>query len=92
MAVGIYFPEANFTSKQYGEVVKRLEQAGEGMPKGRLHHTCFGDENNLQVFDVWESQETFDKFGEKLLPIMAEIGYEPPVPMIAPVHNIIVGR
>ncbi|HKH66695.1 MAG TPA: hypothetical protein VKA75_04940 [Reyranella sp.] len=92
MAIGVYFPEANFTAKQYGEVVKRLEQAGMGMPTGRLHHVSFGEETNLQVFDVWESQETFDKFGETLLPIMAEIGHAPPVPMIAPAHNIIVGR
>lgn len=82
---------ASFTSKQYNEVVKRLEQAGAGMPKGRLYHASFGDENNLQVFDVWESQETFDKFGEKLLPICAEVGYHPPEPMIAPVYKIIGG-
>ena len=62
------------------------------MPKGRLYHASFGDKNNLQVFDVWESQETFAKFGETLLPIMAEIGYKPPAPKFSPVHNTIIGR
>jgi hypothetical protein len=91
MAIGVYFSEANFTSEQYRDAVKRLEAAGVGAPEGRLYHVAFGDENNLQVFDVWESQQTFDKFGEKLMPILAEVGYQPPTPMIAPVHNIIVG-
>jgi hypothetical protein len=91
MAISVYFPEAKFTATQYAEVLKRLEQAGAGTPKGRLYHSSFGDENNLQIFDVWESQEAFAKFGETLLPIMAEIGYQPPTPMFAPVHNTIVG-
>ena len=92
MAISVYFAEANFTAKQYAEVVKRLEKAGLGMPAGRLYHASYGDKNNLQVFDVWESQETFAKFGETLLPIMAEIGYKPPPPVFSPVHNIIIGR
>jgi hypothetical protein len=91
MTISVYFPEANLTSKQYEEIINRLETAGQGMPKGRLYHASFGDSNNLQVFDVWESQETFDKFGETLLPIMAEINHQPPTPQIAPVHNIIKG-
>ena len=91
MAISVFFPEANFTAKQYAEVIKRLEKAGAGTPKGRLHHTCFGDVTNLQVYDVWESQETFAKFGETLLPIMAEVGYKPPTPIFSPVHNIIRG-
>ena len=91
MAISVYFPEANFTAKLYTEVVNRLEKAGAGMPKGRIHHTSFGSPDNLQVFDIWESQETFAKFGETLLPIMAEIGYKPPTPVFAPVHNIIIG-
>lgn len=92
MAIGVYFPEANFKKKQYEDVLKRLEQAGAGSPKGRQYHVTFGDPDNLQVFDVWDSQETFDKFGETLMPICAEVGYQPPVPMIAPVNNIIDGR
>jgi hypothetical protein len=92
MAISVYFGEANFTAKTYAEVIKRLEKAGLGMPKGRLYHASFGKEDNLQVFDVWESQETFAKFGETLLPIMAEIGYKPPTPMFLPVHNTIIGR
>ena len=91
MAICVYFPPAGFTTKQYGEVLERLEQAGVGTPKGRLHHSCFGDPSSLQVVDVWESQETFDAFGQALMPILSGVGYQPAPPMIEPVHNIIVG-
>jgi hypothetical protein len=64
----------------------RWHAAGPPVPRGLRR----GEQP--QIFDIWESQETFDKFGEKLLPILAELGYTPPEPMIAPVHNIIVGK
>jgi hypothetical protein len=92
MAISVYFGKANFTAKLYAEVLKRLEKAGAGMPKGRLYHVCFGADDNREVFDIWESQETFAKFGETLLPIMADLDYKPPTPMFAPVHNTIIGR
>jgi len=72
--------------------LKRLEKAGAGMRKGRLYHVCFRSQDNLEVLDIWESQETFAKFGETLLPIMADLDYKPPTPMFAPVHNTIIGR
>jgi hypothetical protein len=42
----------------------------------------------IQVFDVWESMEQFQKFGETLLPIMNKLGADPGEPMVATVHNI----
>jgi hypothetical protein len=92
MAIGVYFPESDFSSKQYEEALKKLEAAGAGMPNGRKYHVAFGDPNKLQIFDVWESEETFAKFGETLMPILGSLDYTPPEPMIAPVKNIIVGK
>jgi hypothetical protein len=43
------------------------------------------------VFDVWDSQESFEAFGATLLPIMAELGADPGEPQVSPVHNIIEG-
>ena len=45
----------------------------------------------IQVFDIWESQESFEAFGATLVPIMTELGADPGQPMVAPVHNIIKG-
>jgi hypothetical protein len=38
---------------------------------------------------VWESQEDFDKFGETLMPILAEKGIDAGEPMVAPLHSVI---
>jgi len=43
------------------------------------------------VFDVWDSQESFEKFGETLMPIMTELGVDPGAPQVAEIHNIIMG-
>ena len=89
MAIGMYFSAA-MTPAQYDEAIKRLEAAGGGMPRGREYHASFIEEGKL-VFDVWESQEAFEAFGQTLMPILAELGVTPPTPNVAPIHNTIKG-
>jgi hypothetical protein len=91
MAIGIYFAVQGMSADKYDDVIRKLEDAGQGAPAGRAYHCAFEGENGLQVFDVWDSQETFDAFGETLMPILAAAGIDPGEPMISPVHNIIVG-
>jgi hypothetical protein len=92
MALAVYFPGTSFTKEQYDAGVQKLEDAGEGSPAGRSYHCAFvGPGGGVQVFDVWESQESFDRFGQVLMPILGELGADPGEPMIAEVHNTIVG-
>ena len=53
------------TVAQYAETVQRLKKAGAGDPKSRRYHACFGEADKVQVFDVWDSQASFDKFGQR---------------------------
>jgi hypothetical protein len=89
MAIAMYFNPPSFTAAQYDEVDAALEAAGARTPAARTVHVCFGEGDNLQIFDVWESQEAFNKFGETLMPILAAKGIDPGQPMIAPVQNTI---
>jgi hypothetical protein len=91
MALAFYFAPESFTPEQYDEVIRRLADAGAGSPPGRSYHCAFTGDGGVQVFDVWDSQESFDKFGEALVPIMAEVGADPGQPQVAEVHNVIVG-
>jgi hypothetical protein len=91
MAIGIYFGASKFTPEQYDEALKALENAGAGAPEGRLLHIALESDGNVQVFDVWDSQEQFEAFGATLMPIMGGIGADPGEPMITPVRNIIKG-
>ena len=69
--------------------ITQVGDAGQGSPKGRLHHSSFGPDNALMVYDVWESQAAFDKFGETLMPILSKVGVDPGAPDIMPVHKIL---
>jgi hypothetical protein len=91
MALGLYFTPDGFTPDKYDDAIKRLEEAGAGAPEGRTNHYALEVDGSIQVFDVWESQEAFEKFGETLLPILGEVGIDPGEPMVAPIHNVIGG-
>ena len=91
MALGFYFRSGSFSPDQYDEAIKQLSAAGAGAPAGRLEHVALESDGDIQVFDIWESQEAFDAFGTTLLPILSSLGVDPGEPMVAPVHNIIKG-
>ena len=46
--------------------------------------------DGIHVFDVWDSQESFDRFGQTLMPVLQELGIDG-APHVMPVHNIIQG-
>lgn len=91
MAVGMYFTPSSFTPERYDEVNSRLEAIGAGTPPGRLYHFALEAGGLIQVFDIWESAESFQAFGETLVPVFAELGVDPGEPQVLPIHNSIVG-
>lgn len=91
MAFVYRFTPQGFSTAKYAEVIGQLEEAGAGAPTGRLYHVCFGAKENLQVSDIWDTKENFDKFGEIVIPIMQGSGADPGEPEIIEVHNIIEG-
>jgi hypothetical protein len=91
MALGFYFSPSSFTPAAYDDAIKKLDAAGAGAPAGRLYHVALESDGLIQVFDIWDSQESFEAFGATLLPIMAEVGADPGEPMVASVHNVIEG-
>jgi hypothetical protein len=91
MALGFYFTPSGFTQDTYDEAIRQLEAAGAGAPEGRTYHVALETNGEIQVFDIWESQEAFEAFGATLLPILAGLGADPGQPMVARVHSIIAG-
>ena len=91
MALGFYITGKGFTQDRYDTTLVQLQEAGAGAPAGRLSHVALETDGEIQVFDVWESQEAFDAFGATLLPILAAAGIEMNEPMVARVHNEIKG-
>jgi hypothetical protein len=91
MALGFYFAPQSMSAEQYDDVMRQLEAAGQGAPAGRLYHVAFSGGGGLHVFDVWDSQDSFDTFGQTLMPILAEAGIDAGQPQVAEVHNIVEG-
>lgn len=91
MATGFYFVHKGFTPEKYQQAISQLEEAGAGSPEGRVYHFALESGGEIQVFDVWESQEAFDAFGATLVPILSGLGVELSEPGVSRVHNVIVG-
>ncbi|HVT61505.1 MAG TPA: hypothetical protein VHR45_24300 [Thermoanaerobaculia bacterium] len=91
MALAFAFSPASMNAKQYDECIRQLAAAGAGAPAGRLYHACYGDGDKLRVFDIWESKEHFDRFGEILKPILERLGVDPGQPDVQTVHRVIKG-
>jgi hypothetical protein len=90
MPLGFYFSPASMNAQQYETCIARLKKAGVHHPAGRQYHACFGEGDQLKVFDVWTSQESFEKFGATLMPILQELGVDAGQPVVMPIYNVMV--
>jgi hypothetical protein len=91
MPILLRFTSPGFTAEKYDETLKRLQQAGQEAPAGRIYHVCWGDKENLRVSDIWESREDFEKFGQTLRPILEDLGVTGD-PEFIEIYNIIEGK
>ena len=83
-------PASQVSTDKYDETVRRLEDEGDFPPDGMELHVAFMVDGQLRVSEVWESQEKFEAFGERLMPILADVGIDPGEPTVLEVHNTIV--
>lgn len=79
------------SAAKYDEVIKTLEAAGVGNPKGRLYHVCYGDPGDLHITDIWDTMDNFHAFGQTLLPILQKLGIDAGLPQVSNVHSTIQG-
>jgi hypothetical protein len=90
MSIVVRFSPKSLTTAKYDESTRRLEEAGEFPPEGLEYHVCFGSQGNLLVSEIWDSREQLAAFGEKLMPLLTDIGIEfSGEPEIFEVHNIV---
>jgi hypothetical protein len=90
MSVLIRFaPTSDTTTGQYDETITRLQDAGDFPPDGLQLHVCFLVDGQVRVSEVWDSQEQLDAFGQRLMPVLAEVGIDPGQPQTFQVHNVI---
>ncbi len=94
MPVVLVHQGAGLTRESYEETVRKLTD-GKGVHspadwpvEGLLIHIAGEAEGGFRVVDVWESEDAARQFGDKLGPILQEVGIEAP-PEIYPAHTVV---
>ena len=95
MAVIAVHQVPSLTRDRYEQVVRRLTdgksrfESADDLPfEGLLVHLAAETEDGFLIVDVFDSQESFDKFGEQIAPIPREVGIEEP-PKAYPAHTFV---
>ena len=79
----------SMTSEMYDESVRRIQESGDWPPDGMDYHVAFTSGGSFRVSEIWDSREQLEAFGERLMPLLAEVGIElASEPEILEVHNI----
>jgi hypothetical protein len=96
MSIVAIFQSPTLTQQTYEEIVRRLtggkktrmESFGDWPVPGLIVHAAGQGAHGFRVVDVWESEEAFRKFGEKLRPIMEAVGVQGD-PETYPAHALV---
>jgi hypothetical protein len=93
MSVLFRFQPHGMTHQQYDAVSTQLQDSGAWPPDGLQLHVMFGDENDLRVSEVWESEDKQRAFAEgHLLPALEKNGVQlSGQPDMFPVHEFQLG-
>jgi hypothetical protein len=89
MSLLVRFAPPSATIEQYDQTIQRLESGGDFPPDGLDYHVCFQVDGNVRVSEIWDSREQFDAFGERLMPLLEEMGIDPGQPELLDIHNIV---
>jgi hypothetical protein len=66
----------------------RLQSLSDWLVEGILVHVAGPGKSGFRVVDVWESEEAFGRFAERLGPILEEIGVQGG-PEVYPAHTFV---
>ena len=91
MSILVRFTGApGMSAQQYDETMPRIEGSGEFPPDGLDYHVAFNSGGSFRVSEIWDSQEKFEAFGQRLMPILGAAGVElAGPPEILEIHNVI---
>jgi len=94
MPIVAIFEAPGLTQQNYEETVRRLtgknrmSSPSDWPVEGLLVHVAGQGAKGFRVVDVWTSEEAFRQFGEKLIPVLREVGIEGE-PEVYPSHTLV---
>jgi hypothetical protein len=90
MAILIRYAPSSLTREQYDKVNEILQENGpEGPPPPLQLHVMFGEEPDLRVSEIWESESAWQQAWDGgLKAALSTVGIELPEPERFPVHEV----
>ena len=77
MSIVVRYHPVSLTAEKYDATNSQLQAAGLEWPaEGLDYHVCFGTDGNLNVSEIWDSREQWEAFGERFMPLLADVGIE----------------
>ena len=84
MAIAVFFDFPGESIEKYDQALAEASDLRD--QPARSHHICFKTDDGWGVVDVWDSEESFAKFGEVLGPTLQKLELQAE-PKVHPVHN-----
>jgi quinol monooxygenase YgiN len=78
MPVAVRITPQRMSKQDYERLISELEASGVREPDGRRFHAAYGDDE-VQMFEVWESPEQFEAYREKLFAALQAVTLGPAV-------------
>jgi hypothetical protein len=90
MAILIRYAPSSLTRAQYDKVNEILQENGpEGPPAPLQLHVMFGEEPDLRVSEIWESEDAWQQAWDGALKAaLSAAGIDLPEPERFPVHEV----
>jgi hypothetical protein len=90
MPILIRYAPSSLTREQYDKVNEILQENGPAGPPPPLQlHVMFGEEPDLRVSEIWESQDAWQQASDGgLQAALSTAGVELPEPEKLPVHEV----
>jgi hypothetical protein len=86
--IAVRITPTNMTRDDCEKIMSELEESGGGSPEGRVFHAGYG-EDEVHMFDVWESRESFQLYHDDLMARLQGAGIDGGIVEIEPIHNTI---
>ena len=83
--------ETRITPEEYDQMRERLGVDDTPPPGGLVHVAALGDDGKVRVFEVWDSREQAEAWGEKVRAARTQAGFGdgPPTIEYLEVHSIV---
>ncbi len=86
MPVAIRIVPEKMSRADYERVLEELNAAGAADPEGRTSHVSYGDVNEVNVFETWDSQEEFERYHQNRMAVLQACGFDAGIVEVSDLH------